>query len=222
MLRARPTRPGTAALAAALVVGALLAGCGGGDEPSASAPSTGPEAATTTRVAPPTTTDAAPSTTTEAAPPSTTPDLRAERRAFPGLLPLRQVPQAVSQEADPRAERVAEAWFDLVRRGEDERAAELMSDGARFANVVVLKLPSRAARVEAAGSLPCGATPTSVGGGANGYVVLSLRLTDKAGSPPCDGAGSPVAVAVHVTGGRIDDWVRIGADDAPVNRGAPV
>jgi hypothetical protein len=221
MLRARPTRPGTGALAAAFVVGALLAGCGGGDEPSASAPSTGPGAATT-GAAPPTTTDAAPSTTTDAAPPSTTPDLRAERRAFPGLLPLRQVPQAVSQEADPRAERVAEAWFDLVRRGEDERAAELMSDGARFANVVVLELPSRAARVEAAQSLPCGATPTSVGGGADGYVVLSLRLTDKAGSPPCDGTGSPVAVAVHVTDGRIDDWVRIGADGAPVNRGAPV
>lgn len=213
MLGPRPLR--SRALVAALAASAVLAGCGGGDDPGSAAATpatTGPSG--TTRTAPPASTDSAP--------PAITPDERAERRAFPDLLPLPRVPQTVSGTASAEDRRVAEAWFDLVRRGEDERAADLMADGTRFANVAVLELPSRAARVEAAGSLPCGAVPTTVGGGRDGYVVLTLRLVDKAGAPPCDGAGAAVAVAVHVTDGRIDDWVRIQADDAPVNRGAPV
>ncbi|MDO9408100.1 hypothetical protein [Patulibacter sp.] len=214
MVRARPLRLRTGTLVALLGAGAVLAGCGGDDpSPSASATTTTP---TTTQQAPSTT---APSTTIPA--PSAD-ELRAERRAFPDLPPLREVPQTATDPADAGDRKVAEQWFDLVRRGQDEKAAGLMADGARFSNFDVLLVKNRAARVAVAGSLPCGATPVSVGGAEGGYVVLTLKLTDKAGEAPCDGAGAPVAVALHVEDGKIDDWVRVQADDAPINRGAPV
>lgn len=214
MARARSLRLRSGSLVAVLGVGAVLAGCGGNDaSDSAAATTTG---TTTTQEAPSTT---APSTTV---PLPSAEELRAERRAFPDLPPLREVPQTATDEADAGDREVAEKWFSLVRRGEDERAAALMADGARFSNFDVLLVKNRAARVAVAGSLPCGAEPVSVGGAKGGYVVLTLKLTDKAGEAPCDGAGAPVAVALHVTDGRIDDWVRVQADDAPINRGAPV
>ncbi|CAB4915143.1 unannotated protein [freshwater metagenome] len=214
MDRARSLRLRTGSLVALLGATALLAGCGGDDASDSAAGTT--TAATTTRAAPTTT---APSTTV---PSPSADDLRAERRAFPDLPPLREVPQTATDPADAADRRVAEQWFSLVRRGQDERAAALMADGARFSNFDVLLVKNRAARVAVAQSLPCGASPVSVGGAEGGYVVLTLKLTDKAGEPPCDGAGAPVAVALHVEDGRIDDWVRVQADDAPINRGAPV
>lgn len=225
MSRARPVvRPG--ALAAVLVCAALLAGCGGDDDPVAAGP-------TSTREAPGgATTPTTPTTPAEPGGPGTTttptgPELpprarRAERRLFPDLPSLTAIPQESTGPADAADRRVAERWFALVRAGEDERAGALMLDGTRFANIDVLKLGNRAARVAAAESLPCGAEPVDVGGAKGGYVVLTLKLVDKEGLPPCDGAGSPVAVALHVTDGRIDDWVRVQAPDAPINRGTPV
>lgn len=215
MARPLSVRPRAAAVAVLLTVGTLLTGCGGDDDSGSSASAT-TTAATTTQEAPTTT-----------APPATVPgpsaeELRAERRAFPDLPPLREVPQTATDEADAADREVAEQWFSLVRRGEDAKAAALMADGARFSNFDVLLVKNAAARVAVAGSLPCGASPVSVGGAKGGYVVLTLKLTDKAGSPPCDGAGAPVAVSLHVKDGKIDDWVRVQADDAPINRGAPV
>jgi hypothetical protein len=181
----------------ALVAGLALAGCGGGDDVPAS-----------TAAAVPTT--AAP----RAMPPGHGP-----RGPLPGL---DRVPQAAQGLANPGSRRVAEAWFDRVRRGDDDGAAELMADGARFVNGAIVLLRSRGARVEAAASLPCGAIPVDAGGADGGYVVLRLRLTSKAGAPPCDGAGAPVAVAIHVTGGRIDDWVRLDGASAAPPAGTPV
>lgn len=217
-------RPG--ALAAVLAAGALLAGCGGDDDPVASGP-------TTTREAPGTATSpTGPGASTPADPggPRATPTAprlspqarRAERRLFPDVPSLTAIPQEPTGPADAASRRVAERWFALVRGGEDAKAGALMVDGTRFANIDVLKLDTRAARVAAARSLPCGAEPVDVGGAKGGYVVLTLELVDKEGEPPCQGAGSPVAVALHVTDGRIDDWVRVQAPDAPINRGTPV
>jgi hypothetical protein len=215
MVRPLPVRRSAGVVPVLLALAAVLAGCGGGDDP-------GPSAAGTTTG--PARTTPAPTTTT---PPSTVPGpsadaLRAERRAFPDLPPLREVPQTATGEARAADRDVAERWFSLVRRGEDERAADLMADGARFSNFDILLVKNRAARVAVADSLPCGAEPVSVGGAKGDYVILTLRLTHKAGEPPCDGAGAPVAVALHVQDGRIDDWVRVQADDAPINRGTPV
>jgi hypothetical protein len=219
MVARLPVRP--SALAAALLLAVGAAGCGSGDA-SPFASGTG----TTTASGTPTTTGAAPTTTgtTPRTTPSSPPGAaeEAERRAFPDLRRLQSVPQEGDGTADPTTRRIAERWFDLVRRGENRQAGDLMADGTRFANIVILKLQNRAARTAAAEGLPCGAVPTDVGGAAGGYVVLTLRLTNKAGEPPCEGAGAPVAVAVHVTDGRIDDWVRVGAADAPVNQGTPV
>jgi hypothetical protein len=179
-----------------LLAGALLAGCGGDDAPVGTA---------------------------AAVPTTTTPRALPPGHGRLGALPsLDRVPQAAQGLAAPAARRLAQAWFDRVRRGDDEGAAALMADGTRFVNGAIVLLGSRAARVEAAASLPCGATPIDAGGADGGYVVLRLRLTSKAGAPPCDGAGAPVAVAVHVSGGRIDDWVRLDGAAAAPPAGTPV
>lgn len=224
-------RRGSAAAAlVALALGATA--CGGDDEPVASRSTGATQAAPpTTDGAPPTSTETAPSTT-DGAPPATTgatppsgpsaETRRLERKLFPDVPPLAEIPQEATGTADAEDRKVAERWFALVRAGEDAQAAKLMKDGTRFANIDVLLLGNRAARRAAAASLPCGAKPVEVGGARGGYVVLTLELTDKEGLPPCDGAGAPVAVALHVSDGRIDDWVRVRAADAPINRGAPV
>lgn len=175
---------------------ALLSGCGGsspfGNERS---------------------TEAAP-TTTLALPPS-----HGGRGALPSL---DQVPQARQGQADAEAQRVAERWFELVRRGDDEAAAALMVDGTRYVNGSIVILHDRAERIAVARGLPCGARPVAVGGGEAGYVVLDLRLTPKAGAGRCDGEGAPVTVAVHVRDGKIDDWVRVAGEQAAPDLGPEV
>src|SRR5688500_6472101 len=105
MDRARSLRLRTGSLVALLGATALLAGCGGDDASDSAAGTT--TAATTTRAAPTTT---APSTTV---PSPSADDLRAERRAFPDLPPLREVPQTATDPADAADRRVAEQWFSL-------------------------------------------------------------------------------------------------------------
>lgn len=206
------SRPRVGRRALFLVAGVLLAGCGSDASPENSA------SATTT---PPGTT--APSAPGRAAPgPGAIPPGHGPRGGLPAL---ERVPRQAEGAADPAARRVAEEWFARVRRGDDARAAALMADGARYVNGDIVVLRNRAARIAAAASLPCGALPIEIGGAAGGYVVLSMRLTAKAGAGPCDGEGSAVSVAIHVTTGdgpaRIDDWVRVDARSAP-DPGTPV
>lgn len=207
-----PVPPRAGGLALFLVAGVLLAGCG------SNAPSDEPTAA---RAEPPSTTaPSSPGTTVPGA--GAMPPGHGPRGGLPGL---EQVPRQATGAADPAARRVAEDWFARVRRGDDDGAAGLMADGARYVNGGILVLRNRAARVAAAAGLPCGALPIEVGGAAGGYVVLSMRLTSKAGAAPCDGEGSAVSVAVHVKQGdgpaRIDDWVRVDPGSAP-DAGTPV
>lgn len=190
-----PSRVG--ALVPLLVAGAVLAGCGSDASPrGAAAPGT---------TAPPSATTAPRAATPGAVPPG-----HGARGSLPALA---DVPRQADGVADPTARRVAEEWFARVRRGDEAGAAALMVDGARYVNGDIAVLRDREARIAAATSLPCGAQPIETGGATGGYVVLSMRLTAKAGAGPCDGDGAPVTVAVHVrtTGGtpRIDDWVRV-------------
>jgi hypothetical protein len=207
-----PGRPRAGGLALFLAAGALLAGCGS-DAPA-------DESASATTAPPATTAPSGPGTTAPGA--GAVPPGHGPRGGLPGL---EQVPRQATGTADPTARRVAEGWFARVRRGDDDGAAALMADGARYVNGDILVLRDRAARVAAAASLPCGALPIEVGGAAGGYVVLSMRLTSKAGAAPCDGEGSAVSVAVHVKRGdgsaRIDDWVRVDPGSAP-DPGTPI
>jgi hypothetical protein len=204
------SRPRVGGLAPFLVAGVLLAGCGS-DPSSENAAS----ATTTTTTAP-----TAPGT--NAPGPGAMPPGHGPRGGLPGL---ERVPRQAEGAADPAARWVAEEWFARVRRGDDAGAASLMADGARYVNGDILVLRNRAARVAAAASLPCGALPIEIGGAAGGYVVLSMRLTAKAGAGPCAGEGSAVSVAIHVKTGdgpaRIDDWVRVDPGSAPA-QGTPV
>lgn len=187
-----------AGLSVLLVATTLLVGCGGGSPLGARSERT------TGTTAP----------TVPALPPS---------HGGRGTLPsLDQVPQEPTGPADAAARRVAEAWFDRVRRGDDEAAAALMVDGTRFVNGSIVILHDRGARVAAARRLPCGARPVAAGEGKGGYVVLELRLTPKAGAGRCDGEGAPVTVAVHVRDGRIDDWVRVNGTGATPDLGPEI
>jgi hypothetical protein len=181
--------PRAGGLALFLVAGVLLAGCGSDASPDDSASAT-----------------TAPPATTAPSAPGATPPGHGRRGGLPGL---ERVPRQAEGAADPEARRVAEEWFARVRRGDDAGAASLMADGTRYVNGEILVLRDRAARVAAAASLPCGALPIEIGGAPGGYVVLSMRLTAKAGAGPCAGEGSAVSVAIHVKTGdgpaRIDD-----------------
>jgi hypothetical protein len=205
-------RPRAGRLALVLAAGALLAGCG--------SDASRDDSASATTVPPATTAPSAPGTVTPG--PGAVPPGHGPRGGLPGL---EQVPRRAEGAADPAARRVAEEWFTRVRRGDDAGAASLMADGARYVNGAILVLRDRAARVAAAAGLPCGALPIEIGGAAGGYVVLSLRLTAKAGAGPCDGEGSAVSVAIHVRTddgpARIDDWVRVDPGSAP-DPGTPV
>ncbi|WP_022930409.1 hypothetical protein [Patulibacter americanus] len=205
-------RPRAVGLAPFLVAGALLAGCGS-DAPSG-------ESASVTAAPPATTAPTAPETAPPG--PGAMPPGHGPRGGLPAL---EQVPRRAEGAADPAARRVAEEWFARVRRGDDVGAAALMADGTRYVNGAILVLRNRTARVAAAAGLPCGALPIEIGGAAGGYVVLSMRLTAKAGAGSCDGEGSAVSVAIHVKTGdgpaRIDDWVRVDPGSAP-DPGTPV
>jgi hypothetical protein len=239
MDRLRPTVLRSGACAVVLALGLAVAGCGGDDgDPVASGSTTSAPGTTAQRTA--TTTERSPTTptpgrggsTTEAAPPATTgpgapsgPELtpETERKVFPKLVPFLKVPQESDRDVDEASAKVAEQWFAHVRKDETDAAADLMADGARYSNVVgVVLLKDRAARLGILDDLTCGAVPTEVGGARGGYVVLTLRLVDRKGFPPCDGKGAAVAVSLHVTDGKIDDWVRVLAPDAPINQGTPI
>ncbi|WP_026911404.1 hypothetical protein [Patulibacter minatonensis] len=224
-LRLPVLRSGACALVAA--AGLAVAGCGGDDGGTTSTVASTPRTtstATTTEATTggTTTTTPSPGGTTTRRDPSPEPEAPlTEKQAFPDLVPLRKVPQAGDRSPDARTVAIAERWFAAIRRGRAGEAADLMADGTRYSNVYTAQLSDRAARLAVSDDLPCGAVPTEVAGARGGYVVLTLKLVDKAGEPPCDGAGAPVAVSLHVTDGKIDDWVRVVAADAPINKGAP-
>jgi hypothetical protein len=169
-----------------LVLGVLLAGCGGGGDESPPKPSAAQAPATP-------------------APRSTPRDAQVrEALGLPGRVPLRATGAAPFEDAD-----VVRRWMDELRRGEIAEAAERFALPARFQNLgAVTQIRSRPQALAVTESLPCGARVTEVGG-ANGYVVYEAELTDRPGGACGTGVGGRVSGAILVRDGEIVEWYRL-------------
>lgn len=170
-------------LCASLLVSAVLAGCGGGDERAAK--------------------DPAPTTaTTDQGSPS---DARVrEALALPDRVPLRATGDAPAGDVT-----VVRSWLEELSAGRVAQAAERFAIPARFQNfasVALIKTPAQALAVTS--SLPCGARMTE-SGGADGFVIYEARLTDRPGGACGDGVGGVVRGAVLVRDGRMIEWYRL-------------
>ena len=167
---------------APLLVCALLAGCGGGDERAAE-----------TRA------------TTAAKDPGSPSDTRVRKALrLPDRVPLRATGDAPADDVA-----VVRSWLEELSAGNVAAAAERFAVPARFQNfgsVALIRTPAQALAVTS--SLPCGAEMTE-SGGADGFVIYEARLTDRPGGACGDGAGGVVRGAVLVRDGHMVEWYRL-------------
>ncbi len=178
-----------------------LAGCGGGK--ASEAPST---AGTTG------------ARTTPSTPPGSTP-----APATPSPLLPRGVPDHASGQAADRGDlAVVKRWLAALTRGDIEAAAATFADGAVVVNVSPpLRLRNRRDRIGFNRTFPCGAEVVDAST-VKGYLVVTYRLTDRAGSA-CDGPGGTALGAIKVTRGRMTEWYRLpDPPQAPDAKAGPV
>jgi len=177
---------------------AVLSGCGGSSSEG--------QAGTRT---------AAPQTKTVPPPPPGSPR---DPRELPAGVPLR-----ASGEANPEEANVVRAWSAALRAGDIDAANALWAAPAKVQNgTPVLKLETREDIGTFNGSLPCGSVVTSAGGASGGFVIATVRLTQRKGAE-CDGAGNTARTAIRVRGGRIVEWYRLPDDpDDPGLRPPPL
>ncbi|MGI8728895.1 MAG: hypothetical protein ACR2LK_02705 [Solirubrobacteraceae bacterium] len=175
-------------IAAAPLALALLAGCGGAQQPSAG---------TTERPAQP---------SPRAAPAD--PD--------PLALPAR-VPLQATGAADPAAVTVIRSWSNAMRRSEISRASALWAVPAKIQNATpVVALASRADVRTFNESLACGSVLTDAGGADGGFTIATFRLTERPRGNCGSGVGASARTAIRVREGRITEWYRLADDpDAP-------
>lgn len=171
--------------AVVLLVSAVIAGCGGGDE---RADQPAKESATTGNQ--------------ELGSPS---DARVrEALRLPDRVPLRADGDAPEEDVQ-----VVRSWLEELSAGEVERAATRFAIPARFQNFSsVAVIRTRAEALAVTDSLPCGAEMTEAGG-ADGFVVYEARLTERPGGACGAGTGGVVRGAVLVRDGRMVEWYRL-------------
>ncbi len=158
----------------------------------------------------------APRSTPREAPPQAP---RATPSADPFDIPA-HVPLRAEGPADAQQASVVRAWTRALRSGDVAGAAALWALPSRVQNgTPVVRLTSRAAVRAFNASLPCGAVLTGVGG-ADGFTVTTVRLTDRPGGGCGSGAGGTARTAIRVRGGRIVEWYRL-PDDPARGRRAP-
>ena len=180
---------------ATLVLCAVVAGCGGGEDPA-------PEAEVFTQ-----TTERRPS-------PAPAP--------APGTSPLEapaSVPREGTEAADPEQVDVLARWLKALREGRDDSAARLFALPSKVQNgTPVLTLKTEVDRFVFGHTLPCGAKIDAVKA-ARGYLVVEYVLTERVGGDCGSGVGGRARGAVKVVGGKITEWYRLpeagGGDPAP-------
>lgn len=142
---------------------------------------------------------------------------RTDMGAFVVPLPPARGP-ATRVEAD--AEDVVRRWADTLRRGDVAGAAALFSLPTVVANGTrPVTLDTRTQVRMFNDSLPCGAIVLDVVPAAHGFLVATVRLTERPGPGSCgSGAGNTARTAFLVEDGRIAFWLRLPdrpADPAP-------
>lgn len=135
----------------------------------------------------------------------------------PGLPPAR----GPAARIEPGAEAVVRRWAATLRRGDVAGAARLFGLPAVVANGTrPVTLTTRGQLRIFNRSLPCGAVVLDVRPAAHGFVVATLRLTERPGPGSCgSGTGRGARAAFRVQDGRIVYWLRV--SDPPPGPEAP-
>lgn len=204
---------------AAVVLTAVvaLAGCGAGDNgPSASAPTTSPAASS--------------GSTAPSAPKGTNPATPRPPRGLPSLeLPAGVPTTSAGSAADPVSERVIRKWSGALSGGDIKRAARFFALPSKVQNgTPVVTLDTAEKRLIFNVAFPCGAKPTKLTAGDNGYTIVDFVLVQRVGGDCGSGVGGTARCAIRVRGGHISDWYRIpeiavvpSPSPAPSDPGAP-
>lgn len=131
----------------------------------------------------------------------TTPGAKEERARPPD--PVREV-----DEADVR---VVRAWADTLRRGDVRGAARYFALPSVVANgTAPIRLDSRADVRFFNRTLPCGAKVIGTETAANGFFIVTFRLTERPGAGSCgSGTGQTARAAFRVRDNLITDWLRV-------------
>lgn len=141
------------------------------------------------------------------------------RSANPLAIPP-AVPLEADGPADPAHTTVIRAWARALRAGDVARAASYWAVPSKAQNgTPVLTLRSRSDTRAFNLALPCGAVLTRAGG-ADGFTVTTVRLTQRRRADCGTGVGASARNAIKVRGGKIVEWYRL-PNDPSDGRGGP-
>ena len=119
--------------------------------------------------------------------------------------------QKVRTGAPTKAEvSVIRGWADALRAGHVAQAASffalpvLVADGTN----PLRRLRHRADVVDFNKNLPCGAKLVKTQRGESSFVIARFKLTERRGSPACDGVGNSAYTAFLIENHRILQWRR--------------
>ena len=119
--------------------------------------------------------------------------------------------QKVRTGAPTKAEvSVIRGWADALRAGHVAQAARffalpvLVADGTN----PLRRLRKRADVVDFNKNLPCGAKLVKTQRGESSFVIARFKLTERRGSPACDGVGDSAYTAFLIEGHHILQWRR--------------
>ena len=136
----------------------------------------------------------------------------------PGVEEQRARPPDPVREVDEADVRVVRAWADTLRRGDVRGAARYFALPSVVANgTAPIKLDSRADVRFFNRTLPCGAKVIGSETAANGFFIVTFRLTERPGRGSCgSGTGQTARAAFRVRDELITDWLRVqDVDSAP-------
>jgi hypothetical protein len=184
----------------AVVACALLAGCGSGGDAS----STQSSAPVTSNSG--TTTIPAPSTPTTPSPVAPFRPKTPKALELPSDVPT----SSTGTPADAVSSRVIRKWSGALSGGDIERAARFFSLGSKVQNgTPVVTLDTAEKRLVFNVTFPCGAKPTKLEAGDNGYTIVDFVLTERVDGDCGQGIGGSARCAIRVRRGHISDWYRI-------------
>ena len=112
-------------------------------------------------------------------------------------------------------------WADALRAGHVTQAASffavpvLVADGTN----PLRRLRHRADVVDFNKDLPCGAKLVKTQRGESSFVIARFKLTERRGSPACDGVGNSAYTAFLIESHRILQWRRAAEPTAPSSTG---
>jgi len=122
---------------------------------------------------------------------------------------------------DPRPEIVVRAWAEALARGDIDAATDRFAVPAIVVNgTPEIRLRTRAEVRFFNDTLPCGGRVVATRR-REGFVIATIRLTNRPGGDCGSGAGNTAKTAFQVRDGKIVRWIRIPLDGDPPRRSGP-